>query len=110
MQSNYPPFSRLGLIETKNEYEDKARGAINDFYNYLRKRTKRLVVAPPTEAIIAKLKGQYRFHLIIKSPKTKDPGGKELRHAILDAYVDFKQKSRFRDVRLTIDIDPQSII
>ncbi len=110
MQSNYPPFSRLGLIETKNEYEDKARGAINDFYNYLRKRTKRLVVAPPTEAIIAKLKGQYRFHLIIKSPKTKDPGGKELRQAILDAYVDFKQKSRFRDVRLTIDIDPQSII
>ncbi len=110
MQSNYPPFSRLGLIETKNEYEDKARGAINDFYNYLRKRTKRLVVAPPTEAIIAKLKGQYRFHLIIKSPKTKDPGGKELRQAIFDAYVDFKQKSRFRDVRLTIDIDPQSII
>ncbi len=108
--SNYPPFSRLGLIETKDEYEDKARGAINDFYNYLRKRTKRLIVSPPTEAIIAKLKGQYRFHLIVKSPKTKDPGGKELRRAIQDSYVEFKQKSRFRDVRLTVDIDPQSII
>ncbi len=110
LQSNYPPFSRLGLIETKDEHEDKARGAINDFYNYLRKRAKKLIIAPPTEAIISKIKGQYRFHLIIKSPKTKDPGGRELRASILNAYIDFKQKSRFRDVRLTIDIDPQSII
>ncbi len=108
--SYYPPFSRLGLIESKDEYEDKARGAINDFYNYLKKRTKRLIIAPPTEAIISKIKGKYRFHLIVKSPKIKDPGGKELRQAIFDSYVDFKQKSRFRDVRLTIDIDPQSII
>ncbi len=109
-QSNYPPFSRLGLIETKDEYEEKARGAISDFYKYVKKYSKNLVITAPTEAIISKIKGQYRFHLLIKSIKMRDPGGKELRSAVLSAFVDYKQKSRFRDVRLIIDIDPQSII
>ncbi len=109
-QNNYPPFSRLGLVETKDEYEKKARGAVGDFYNYLKKYSKYLIIAPPNEAIISKIKGHFRFHILIKSLKTQDPGGKILRKALLESYVEFKQSSRFRDVKLIIDVDPQSII
>jgi primosomal protein N' (replication factor Y) len=108
--NGYPPFTRICLIETKDEKEERARGAANDFYKFLTRYNKTLQISPPTEAIIAKLKGQYRYQIIIKSFRKKDPSGSKLRTAVLNSYINMNQKSRYRDVRLIIDIDPQSII
>ncbi len=108
--NGYPPFTRICLIETKDEKEERARGAANDFYKFLSKYNKNLHISSPTEAIIAKLKGQYRYQIIIKSSRKKDPSGSKLRAAVLNSYINMNQKSRYRDVRLIIDIDPQSII
>ena len=109
-QGEYPPFIRLGLIEMKDEKEERVRLAAKDFFEYLRKHEKGLKITPPTEAIIYKLKGSYRFQILIKSHRKYDPSGKFLRNAIMNAFVEFNQKSRYRDVKLIFDIDPQSII
>jgi primosomal protein N' (replication factor Y) len=109
-QGEYPPFTRIGLIEMKDEKEDRVRAGIREFFNYLRKYGKGLKMTPPTEAIIYKIKGNYRFQILVKSHKKFDPSGKQLRNAILNSFVEFNQKSRFRDIKLIIDIDPQSII
>lgn len=106
----YPPFTRIALIETKDQSEKKARGAIYDFYNELKKFKKWLNISSPTYAVIARLKGNYRFHILIKSSKDDDPGGAVLRKAILDSFVEFNRKSRYKDVKLFYDIDPQSIM
>ncbi len=109
-QGEYPPFTRIGLIEMKDEKEDRVRAGIREFFDYLRKYGKGLKMTPPTEAIIYKIKGNYRFQILVKSHKKFDPSGKQLRNAILNSFVEFNQKSRFRDIKLIIDIDPQSII
>ncbi|OGU58202.1 MAG: primosomal protein N' [Ignavibacteria bacterium RBG_13_36_8] len=109
-QRGYPPFTRLCLIEIKDENERNAREAIGKFYDILKKYQKGIVITPPTEAIIAKLKGQYRFQILVKNKKTTDPSGKLLRNAVLNSYIKFNQASRFKDAKLLIDIDPQSII
>ncbi|MGB5847196.1 MAG: primosomal protein N', partial [Ignavibacteriaceae bacterium] len=75
----YPPFTRIALIETKDQSEKKARGAIYDFYNELKKFKKWLNISSPVYAVIARLKGNYRFHILIKSSKDDDPGGAVLR-------------------------------
>ena len=106
----YPPFTRIALIETKDQSEKKARGAIYDFYNELKKFKKWLNISSPAYAVIARLKGNYRFHILIKSSKDDDPGGAVLRKAILDSFVEFNRKSRYKDVKLFYDIDPQSIM
>jgi primosomal protein N' (replication factor Y) len=106
----YPPFTRICLVETKDLDENKAKGAINDFYQELSPYKKWLNISLPTTALIAKLKGQYRFNILIKSPRDSDPGGAILRKAILQSFVGFNRKSRYRDVKLVYDIDPQSII
>jgi primosomal protein N' (replication factor Y) len=106
----YPPFTRIALIETKDQSEKKAKGAIYDYYNELKKFKKWLNISSPTYAVIARLKGNYRFHILIKSSKDDDPGGAVLRKAILDSYVEFNRKSRYKDVKLFYDIDPQSIM
>ncbi len=109
-QGEYPPFTRIGLVEIKDENEAKAKGAINDFHNYLSKYSKGMKVTAPTEAIIYKIKGFYRFQILIKSHRQFDVSGKGLRTALYNTMIEFNQKSRYRDVKLIIDIDPQSII
>ncbi len=106
----YPPFTRICLIETKDPDEDKARGAIMDFHKELSAYRKWLKISSPTSAIIARIKSNYRFHIMIKSPRTTDPGGKILRQAVLNSFVEFNRKSRYRDVKLIYDVDPQSIL
>ena len=70
----YPPFTHIALIEAKDTNEQKARGAITDFYNELRAYKKWIKISTPTTALIAKLKGHYRFHILVKSTKEADPG------------------------------------
>ncbi len=106
----FPPFTRIALIETKDQSNEKANGAINSFYNELKKFGKWIKISSPSPAIIAKLKGQYRYQILIKSSKETDAGGKVMRKAILDSYFEFNRKSRYKDVRLIFDIDPQSVI
>jgi len=106
----YPPFSRICLVETRDPDEEKAHGAMKDFFDELQAYKKYLDIKPPTTALIARLKGNYRFHLMIKSFKDKDPGGKILRQAVLNSFIEFNRKSRYRDVKLIYDVDPQSIM
>lgn len=106
----YPPFTRIALIETKDTSLDKAKGAAFNFHKELIKYKNWLKISDPTTAQIFKLMGNYRFHILIKSVKDKDPGGAVLRKAILDSWTEFNKKSRFRDVKLYYDVDPQSIM
>jgi len=105
----FPPFTRIALIEAKDPNLDKAKGTITSYHSEIKKYSKWLKISSPTPAIIARLKGQYRFQILIKSDRQTDPGGKILRKAILDSYVEFNRKSRYKDVRLNYDMDPQSV-
>jgi primosomal protein N' (replication factor Y) len=98
------------LIETRDTSMEKAKGAANDFYKEMAKYKNFLKISDPTTALIFKLKGNFRYHILIKSFKDKDPGGAILRKAILESYTEFNKKSRYRDVKLFYDVDPQSII
>jgi len=106
----YPPFTRIALIEAKDLDNRKAEGAIKDFYRELSAYSKWLKVMEPATAILARLKGYYRYHILIKSTKELDLGGAILRKAILNSFSEFNRKSRYRDVKLIYDIDPQSIM
>jgi primosomal protein N' (replication factor Y) len=106
----YPPFTRIALIEAKDLDNRRAGGAIMDFYKELSAYGKWLKVMEPATAILARLKGYYRYHILIKSTKEIDPGGAILRKAILNSFTEFNRKSRYRDVKLIFDIDPQSIM
>ncbi|MBK7980425.1 MAG: primosomal protein N' [Ignavibacteriae bacterium] len=109
-QNFYPPFSRIALVEINNEDQQKAKQAAFDFNKRLMKFSDKLIILPPNEAIISKIKGIFRFQIMIKSMRKSDPNGKILRNALMNALVDYNQKSRFRDVKLYFDIDPQSVV
>jgi primosomal protein N' (replication factor Y) len=108
-ESEYPPFTRICTVETKDDSEQKARGALNDFYNFLIKKKASIIISVPQPALIARIKGKYRFKILIKSKKSVDPSGKFLREAVLESFIEFNQRSKFSDIKPIIDMDPQSI-
>jgi primosomal protein N' (replication factor Y) len=108
--AGYPPFSRVCLVETKDINNDKAKGAAIDFQKELNAYKKHLKITPVSNALIAKLKGRYRYHILLKSNKDTDPGGGILRKAVFDSFVEFNRKSRYRDVKILFDVDPQSVM
>jgi len=109
-KTGYPPFTHICLVETKDLDMEKAKEALTDFYREIFAYKKWLIISKPSAAIIARLKGFYRFHLIIKSKKETDPGGKILRKAVFNSFIEYNRKSRYRDVRLYFDMDPQSVM
>jgi primosomal protein N' (replication factor Y) len=69
-----------------------------------------LNISVPTPALIPKIKKQFRFHLLIKSERKNDPGGKILRTAIEKSLINYNQKSRYRNIKMFVDIDVNSLI
>lgn len=109
-QGGYPPFSRLCLIEFKDLEEKNAEGAAKDFYSELIKKKSSLQIMQPISAVIARVKKFYRFQILVKSSRENDPSGKLLRKTVEEAQIQFNKKSRFRNIRYIIDVDPQSVL
>ncbi len=105
----YPPFSRLALVETKGPNETEVQKHSERFAKLLTASNGTFTVLGPAPAVIAKINNRYRWHIIIKSPKATDPSGAHLRAALRKAMVAYEQSAK-SSVRLTIDVDPAGLM
>ncbi|MBF8295138.1 MAG: primosomal protein [Bacteroidetes bacterium] len=110
---DYPPFSRLVLIEFKGEHEGEVAQHVKKFAEMLlSKAGKYYTVLGPADAAIPKIKNQYRKHVVIKNFKTTDPSGAHFRAALLRARETYSASplGKNRRVQMTIDVDPQGMM
>ncbi|MDH3251683.1 MAG: primosomal protein N' [Ignavibacteria bacterium] len=105
----YPPFSRLVLVESKGPEEDDVRRQLEHFTKLLQGANGSYTVLGPSPAVIGKIKNMYRWHTIIKNLKTQDPSGSLLRRVLRKALATHGQMKR-KSVRLTIDVDPVGLM
>ncbi|MEO8168280.1 MAG: primosomal protein N', partial [bacterium] len=105
---NYPPFSRLALVEFKGKNENGVKMEAERFARILRSILGTFTVLGPSPAVISKINNQYRWHIIIKSSKTSDPAGVELRYAIRKTLAELGRRKSA--VKLTVDIDPVGLM
>jgi primosomal protein N' (replication factor Y) (superfamily II helicase) len=106
---DYPPFSRLVLVETKGEDEEQVRELAERFAQHLKSNNGTFSVLGPAPAIIGKINKQYRWHIIIKNLKRLDPSGALLRHSLHATIASFTPGRR-KDVRLIVDVDPVGLM
>ncbi len=106
---DYPPFSRLVLIEAKGKKEEQVRQEAERFTKLLKGTNGAFTVLGPSPAVIGKIKNQYRWHIIVKNKKASDPSGSHLRRALRTALTSFQHKAQ-RTVRLIIDVDPVGLL
>ncbi|MEO6695838.1 MAG: primosomal protein N' [Ignavibacteria bacterium] len=108
---NYPPFSRITIIETRSEDAKLAESKIKEIFNLIKKLDdeKRLEMLPPITPLFSKLKDKYRFHLLIKSYKEKDLSGKYM-NKILREVKDYTHKNIPKKVMVNIDVDAVNLL
>ncbi len=110
---DYPPFSRLMLIEFKGvEESDVAAHAKKFAAMLLAKAGKYYTVLGPADAAIPKIKNQFRKHLVVKNFKATDPSGAYLHSVLLHAREGYTTSAlgKTRGVQMTIDVDPQGMM
>jgi primosomal protein N' (replication factor Y) (superfamily II helicase) len=111
-QLGYPPFSYLACLRLqgndKTVTEGKARdigGEIKAMVKGWPKRGKEIQVLGPVEAPLAKLKGKYRWQILIKCR------GAELLHYLLNE-VDALSRDMLKKsgVSIIVDVDPYQML
>jgi primosomal protein N' (replication factor Y) len=105
----YPPFSRILLLEFKGMKEEDVRKEATRFRGILESTDGMFMLLGPSPAVIAKINNQFRWHLIIKIPKSVDPAGSHLR-SVLRTAVGIFEKNRRSSVRVIIDVDPVGLM
>ncbi|MCU0410946.1 MAG: primosomal protein N' [Bacteroidetes bacterium] len=107
---DYPPFSRLVLIEFSGGHESEVQHHAHRFAQSLNARNVKqaYTVLGPADAAIPKLRDQYRKHIVVKNLKTIDPGGGILRAALLTVEREYEgsQLGKSKKVKHVIDVDP----
>lgn len=107
---DYPPFSRIVLVEFKGARETEVHHHAKKFTEFLmdEKFNKHLIVLGPADAAIPKIRNQYRKHIVIKGLREQDPSGNHLRTALRAAKHQYEESAlhKVRSVQMIIDVDP----
>jgi primosomal protein N' (replication factor Y) len=111
---DYPPFSRIVLLEFTGERENETEHHARKFAEMieLNNREKKFIILGPADAAIPRIKGRYRKHVVIKDLKNVDPSGSSLHGALLKAkkQYDASALAKNKDVKMIIDVDPQGMM
>lgn len=104
----YPPFSRLILIEFRGEHEPEVMRHAQEFARGFKRNDQLWTMLGPASAAIPKLKGKFRWHIVLKSLKDIDPSGQRIHQAIHRALQSYKNSSvgKSTSVKVIIDVDP----
>jgi primosomal protein N' (replication factor Y) len=115
---NYPPFSRMSLIEVKSADQNRSNTIASKVYlfmkNYLHSQngTGGIELMKPAPALIYKIKNKYRFHIIVKSLKSVNESVSVTEEMLkeLENYLDPKKgKLKLKSGEfVSIDVDPMS--
>ena len=103
---NYPPFGKLARIVVRSEIESKADQMADHIAEEIQRSAselqKEVVVLGPSTAPVEKLRGKYRFHMMISASRQGD-----IQHVVRRAQTTIKS---IDDVQWIVDIDPQDMM
>ena len=108
-QAGYPPFTRLCRLLVKSGDEALAELACRRLYTEC-PRPVGVAALNPGPAPVRMVRREYRFHILLKSRRERDPAGRLLRQAAQAARDYFNTKLKARDLSLIVDVDPQGVM
>ena len=103
----YPPYVRMANVLVWGKDEEAVRTSAAALYEGLAARVRDYGgegwdVLPATPCVLAKLRGTYRWHLVVKCPLDGDLSG------VLLPY--FRARKPEREVNVAVDVDPDDLL
>jgi primosomal protein N' (replication factor Y) len=112
--TGYPPYRRLARLRFESLKSDAAARAGEWVRNFLtqhgakpglRDRDADLTYLGPAPAVLSRVRGVYRHHLLLKSKSAKT-----LSAALRALDEAFHKQKKFGNVQLVVDVNPQSLL
>jgi len=100
---NYPPFASLVNVISRDPSDRAAEKRLREFVDEFDKARggSDVELAGPVRAVLAKLRGEYRWHAVLRSPDRQ--AMIELLSGILDRSPELRR-------HLAVDVDPASML
>lgn len=103
----YPPYVRMANVLVWSKDEPAARRVAAELQAALEEAVRDFggdgwSVLPATPCVLAKLRGTYRWHIVVKCPAGADPS---------DALLPlFRRRKPDRDANVAVDVDPDDLL
>jgi primosomal protein N' (replication factor Y) (superfamily II helicase) len=108
----YPPFTHLACLKIKGNSKERTAEAARFLGKHMReiilgwpKRGREIRILGPVEAPISRVKGKYRWQILIKGRSMA-----LIRHLVLAVGDPFRGVSQLKGVQLIVDVDPYQMI
>ncbi|MFW6129540.1 MAG: replication restart helicase PriA [Atribacterota bacterium] len=98
--SGYPPFSKLINIISSHKNKNTAKSNICDLKEMLDKKEKNIDILGPSPAIWFKIRGRYRWQLLIKYKESEK---------VKKYLKEFKKNKKYTG-KIKMDVDPQEML
>lgn len=106
---NYPPFARLARVLFESGREYLARQVAKEFRLIALRLAKRLKgrtdIMGPSRAPVSKVKNVYRWHLLVKGPRSVGLPG-----LVRSCLAEARERGLDQSVRIAVDVDPQAML
>lgn len=109
-QLGYPPFRRLAIALFRHAQEAQARAAAQKFADVLRSHAGSFILYGPAPSPLERLQNQYRYQILLKNDPGRDPAAVDMRQALSKTFSEFRSKRCFTRVRITLDVDPVTML
>ena len=106
----YPPFARQIRLLLQGADRDEVWQRAQELRRRLTPTLPGISLLGPASAPFERLRGRWRFHLLLRSDREHDPGGSRLRWLIRDRIPQKWLEQSLKGVRILLDVDPVSLL
>ncbi len=98
---NYPPFGRMVGIQFLGANEQRVIAEAKRFTKLLQTSGNGMSILGPAPSVVARIRGQYRWHLIARSSNSKG-----MRNAVRSAWDKWEVDADRKQLQIKVDVDP----
>lgn len=106
----YPPFSWMAKLEFSGRTRETVQTRAGTFCDNLEKKPEHITVVGPAPCPIERLRGNFRYQIIFKSPKDKDENGGMLHRFLEHNLMNSSRMGKGGGVVVHVDVDPSSLL
>ena len=106
----YPPFSWMARVELSGLEKEGVQLRAMSLAKDLQGKTKFFEIIGPAPCPLERIRGRFRYQVILKSRKDLDKNGQELRKFLAMYFRQIDRKHEHSGVKINLDVDPVSLL